>query len=100
MGVGAEQCVAKAAAEVGAVARGERGRARSGGDLDGGEERPGSGEELRGQRLDLRLGADRHGELEPGCRRDAGQKAFHQRARLNGLARSGRYAPEMEKIVA
>jgi len=30
----------------------------------------------------------------------AGQKAFHQRARLNGLARSGRYAPEMEKIVA
>ena len=30
----------------------------------------------------------------------AGQKAFHHRARLNGLARSGRYAPEMEKIVA
>lgn len=30
----------------------------------------------------------------------AGQKAFHHRARLNGLARSGRYAPEMEQIVA
>jgi fructose-bisphosphate aldolase, class I len=30
----------------------------------------------------------------------AGQSAFHHRARLNGLARSGRYAPEMEKIVA
>jgi fructose-bisphosphate aldolase class I len=30
----------------------------------------------------------------------AGQNAFHHRARLNGLARSGRYAPEMEKIVA
>jgi fructose-bisphosphate aldolase class I len=30
----------------------------------------------------------------------AGQKAFHHRARLNGLARSGRYAPEMEKMVA
>jgi fructose-bisphosphate aldolase class I len=29
-----------------------------------------------------------------------GQKAFHHRARLNGLARSGRYAPEMEKSVA
>jgi ABC-type uncharacterized transport system YnjBCD ATPase subunit len=73
VGVGAEQSFAKAAAEVGAVARGERGRARRYGDLDGGEERPGSGEELRGQRLDLRLGADRHGELESGCRRDAGQ---------------------------
>ena len=30
----------------------------------------------------------------------AGQKAFQHRARLNGLARSGRYAPEMEQIVA
>ena len=30
----------------------------------------------------------------------AGQNAFHHRARLNGLARSGRYAPEMEQIVA
>ena len=30
----------------------------------------------------------------------AGQKAFHHRARLNGLARSGRYAPEMEQVVA
>ena len=29
----------------------------------------------------------------------AGQSAFHHRARLNGLARSGRYAPEMEQIV-
>jgi fructose-bisphosphate aldolase class I len=27
----------------------------------------------------------------------AGQNAFHHRARLNGLARSGRYAPDMEK---
>jgi fructose-bisphosphate aldolase class I len=30
----------------------------------------------------------------------AGQKAFHHRARLNALARSGRYAPEMEQIGA
>jgi fructose-bisphosphate aldolase class I len=30
----------------------------------------------------------------------AGQNAFHHRARLNALARSGRYAPEMEQIVA
>ena len=30
----------------------------------------------------------------------AGQKAFHHRARLNSLARSGRYAAEMEQIVA
>ncbi len=30
----------------------------------------------------------------------AGQKAFHDRARLNGLARSGRYRPEMEERVA
>ena len=30
----------------------------------------------------------------------AGQTAFHHRARLNGLARSGRYAPEMEQVVA
>jgi fructose-bisphosphate aldolase, class I len=30
----------------------------------------------------------------------AGQKAFHHRARLNGLARSGRYAPEMEQMAA
>jgi fructose-bisphosphate aldolase class I len=28
----------------------------------------------------------------------AGQSAFHHRARLNGLARSGRYTPEMEKV--
>ena len=30
----------------------------------------------------------------------AGQRAFHDRARLNGLARSGRYRPEMEQLVA
>jgi fructose-bisphosphate aldolase class I len=30
----------------------------------------------------------------------AGQRAFHDRARLNGLARSGRYRPEMEQQVA
>jgi fructose-bisphosphate aldolase class I len=30
----------------------------------------------------------------------AGQKAFQHRARLNSLARSGRYAPEMEQVVA
>jgi fructose-bisphosphate aldolase class I len=30
----------------------------------------------------------------------AGQRAFHHRARLNGLARSGRYRPEMEPLVA
>jgi fructose-bisphosphate aldolase class I len=30
----------------------------------------------------------------------AGQKAFYHRAWLNGLARSGRYAPELEHIVA
>jgi fructose-bisphosphate aldolase, class I len=29
-----------------------------------------------------------------------GQKAFGRRARLNGLARTGRYAPEMEQAVA
>jgi len=27
----------------------------------------------------------------------AGQKAYHHRARLNGLARTGRYKPEMER---
>jgi fructose-bisphosphate aldolase class I len=30
----------------------------------------------------------------------AGQRAFHHRARLNGLARSGQYRPEMEQLVA
>ena len=30
----------------------------------------------------------------------AGQRAFHDRARLNGLARSGRYRPEMEQLLA
>jgi fructose-bisphosphate aldolase class I len=30
----------------------------------------------------------------------AGQRAFHHRARLNSLARSGRYRPEMEQLVA
>jgi fructose-bisphosphate aldolase class I len=31
---------------------------------------------------------------------DAARKAFYQRARLNGLARSGSYSPEMEQRVA
>jgi fructose-bisphosphate aldolase, class I len=31
---------------------------------------------------------------------EAGQRAFYQRSRLNGLARSGSYAPEMEKAAA
>jgi fructose-bisphosphate aldolase class I len=31
---------------------------------------------------------------------EAGQRAFYQRAKLNGLARSGSYAPEMEKAAA
>ncbi len=31
---------------------------------------------------------------------DAGQRAFFQRAKLNGLARMGSYAPEMEKAAA
>jgi len=28
----------------------------------------------------------------------AGQQAFYHRARLNGLARSGRYSPDLERV--
>jgi len=47
----------------------------------------------------LQAAAQKAWKGDPG-RIAAGQKAFHHRARLNGLARSGRYAPEMEQIVA
>jgi fructose-bisphosphate aldolase class I len=47
----------------------------------------------------LQAAAQKAWKGDPG-RIDAGQKAFHHRARLNGRARSGRYAPEMEQVVA
>jgi fructose-bisphosphate aldolase class I len=47
----------------------------------------------------LQAAAQKAWKGDPG-RIAAGQKAFHHRARLNGLARSGRYTPEMEQIVA
>jgi len=47
----------------------------------------------------LQAAAQKAWKGDPG-RIAAGQKAFHHRARLNGLARSGRYAPEMEQMVA
>ena len=46
----------------------------------------------------LQAAAQKAWKGDPGCIA-AGQKAFHHRARLNGLARSGRYAPEMEQVV-
>ena len=47
----------------------------------------------------LQAAAQQAWKGDPG-RIAAGQKAFHDRARLNGLARSGRYRPEMEQRVA
>ena len=47
----------------------------------------------------LQAAAQKAWKGDPG-RLAAGQNAFHRRARLNALARSGRYAPEMEHIVA
>ena len=47
----------------------------------------------------LQAAAQQAWKGDPG-RIAAGQRAFHHRARLNGLARSGRYGPEMEQLVA
>ena len=47
----------------------------------------------------LQAAAQKAWKGDPGRIAD-GQSAFRHRARLNGLARSGRYAPEMEQVVA